>query len=108
MSLMQGRTRAGLVAATLVALLGTVRGQPPEGSPVALNGQTILTIRTSLGPFSAEDRARAASDRLERAARDLTVPVSAVRTLASDTSTDILIGDRVLFSITDADARAAG
>jgi len=77
------------------------------GAPVVLNGRTLFAMQTNIGPFSAQERAAATSARLLALAKDLTVPISAVRIAPSDESTDIAAGDRVLLTLTDADARAA-
>jgi small-conductance mechanosensitive channel len=78
-----------------------------EAAPVALEGRPLFSVSTSLGPFSARDRAEAASARLRALAKDLTIPVSAVSIAPSDTSTGIVANDRVLLTVTDADAQAA-
>ncbi|HVN02884.1 MAG TPA: hypothetical protein VMT86_00625 [Bryobacteraceae bacterium] len=78
-----------------------------DSAPVVLNGRTLFAMQTNIGPFSAQERAAATSARLLILAKDLTVPVSAVRIAPSDKSTDVVAGDRVLLTLTDADARAA-
>ncbi len=95
--------RIWLVAIWAVALAGQ-----NAGAPVVSEGQTLFTIRVSLGPFSAADRAAAAGARILQLARDLTIPVDAVTAAPSDSSTDLVARDRVLLTITDADAAAAG
>lgn len=109
-----GRFRSIFAAAFSVVLFSSAFGQTPSAQPppspgagVTLDGHTLFTVRTSLGPFSAEVRAAATEQRLLGVAEDLTIPVGAVNTLVADTSTDIVAGDRVLLTITDEDAKAA-
>ncbi len=97
-----------------VILLSSAFGQTPPGQSssdlgarVTLDGHTLFTVRTSLGPFSAEERAAATSHRLLDLAKDLTIPVDAVNVAVSDASTDIVARDRVLLAVTDDDAKAA-
>lgn len=104
-----------IIAVICLAVLATsAPGQPSPGrqpadagAPVTLEGRTLFTVRTSLGPFSPAVRAAATSIRLLDLAKDLTVPVDAIIAAQSDTSTDILARDRVLLTITEADALAA-
>jgi small-conductance mechanosensitive channel len=75
---------------------------------VKVGGRTVFTIQTSIGPFTPQERAKFASDRLYRVAHDLAASVDEIRAVHSETSSDVVLGDRVLFTVTDADARAAG
>ena len=86
---------------------------PPQqasgpGPEVVMDGHVLFTIRRGLGPFSAAERAQATETRLEALVRDLTVPVNAVNAAPSDAFIDVVAGDRVLLTITEADAQAAG
>jgi hypothetical protein len=105
-----GEIISSIYAAVLVS---SAFGQsPPEhqtsgGAPVTLEGRTLFTVRENLGRFSAKDRAAATSVRLSDLAKDLTVPVNAIGAVASGATTDIIARDRVLLTITNADAKAA-
>jgi small-conductance mechanosensitive channel len=101
---------AGCLGVLVVSALGQQTPQKATaapGAPVALDGRTLFTVQTSLGPFSAQERAAATSARLLALAKDLTVPIDAITAMPSATSTDIIARDRVLLTITDADAQAA-
>lgn len=79
--------------------------QAAIGAPVVLQGVTVLRVPTRQGAFTAEDRAAAIVRRMEQLAR--TREASLV--LAPyDTSTDIMAGDMVVMTVTDADATALG
>ncbi len=103
---MRTHTRIGAIF-LLNALAGLSAVQNPPGK-VVLNGRTLFTIQQGLGPFTAQERANHASARLASAAGDLTATVNQISAVNQETSTDILMGDRILATVTDADAKAAG
>jgi small-conductance mechanosensitive channel len=78
------------------------------GSPVVLSGDTLFFIRSRLGPFSPEDRAKAIAERAQRLMKTPSARVETVRIVDGETTTDILVDDLVLMTITDGDAQAAG
>ena len=97
------------VGGMIVALSAIAWAQAPSGpAPVVVEGRTLFTVQTSLGPFTARDRAVATSGRLTLLAKDLTASLDAIAAVEGETSTDVTLGDRVLLTVTDADARAAG
>ena len=104
------RTSYGIAVGGLVVSLCAVAWAqaPPGAAPVVVQDRTLFTVQTSLGPFTAQERAAATSERLTRIAKDLTASTEAIAAVKGDTSTDIALGDRVLLTVTDADARAAG
>lgn len=97
------------VGGLIVALSAVAWAQAPSGpAPVVVEGRTLFTVQTSLGPFTARDRALATSGRLTLLAKDLTASLDAIAAVEGETSTDVTLSDRVLLTVTDADARAAG
>jgi len=102
--------RLVVLVVTLCAALRSQESsvQTPAGAPVVVAGRTLFTVQTSLGPFTARERAAATSERLTLVAQDLTASLEAISSVASATSTDITLRDRVLLTVTDADATAAG
>jgi small-conductance mechanosensitive channel len=104
------RTSYGIaVGGLIVSLCAVAWAQTPsEPAPVVVDGRTLFSVQTSLGPFSAQDRATATSQRLTRLAQDLTASVDAMTAVNGGTSTDIVLGYRILLTVTDADATAAG
>jgi small-conductance mechanosensitive channel len=98
-----------MVGGLIVSVCAVAWAQaPPGAAPVVVQGRTLFTVQTSLGPFTAQDRAAATSDRLTRVSRDLTASIDAIVAVNGGTSTDIALGDRILLTVTDADAQAAG
>ena len=73
-----------------------------------MGDQTLFVIKASVGSFSAEERAQAVTNRIETIAKDLTVPVSSFKIFDQPSTTNILSGDQVIFTITGGDAKAAG
>ena len=47
--------------------------QPPPGANVVLGDQLLFPIRAKLGPFSAQERAAAASARLDRLIKNVLI-----------------------------------
>ena len=80
----------------------------PVIAPVAVDGRTLFNVQTGLGPFTAQERATAAAERLDRLVKDVTIPVQSITAVANETSTDVVLKDQVLLTVTDSDARAAG
>lgn len=79
-----------------------------DGAPVVLGDQTLFVIKAGVASFSASERSQAVTNRIEIMAKDLTVPVNSLKISEQPSTTDILSGDQVIFTITDGDAKAAG
>jgi small-conductance mechanosensitive channel len=75
---------------------------------VAVGDQQTFTIRTSIGSFTAAERAAATSTRLNQLVKDLSRDPHDIHPVPHDHSTDIVLGDLILATITDADASASG
>jgi small-conductance mechanosensitive channel len=76
--------------------------------PVVLGGDTLFFIQTPLGPFTAAERAAATRERLVELARNPFARLSAPLVLEVDGRSDVVMGDIVLTTVTDADAAATG
>jgi len=77
------------------------------GYPVTLNGRTIFSIKGEVAGYSAKDRAKAVSDRVEAVAEDYAIPVDSIST--SDYKGPITLiqaEDRPLVTVLDEDAKA--
>ncbi|MEO8130234.1 MAG: mechanosensitive ion channel family protein [Bryobacteraceae bacterium] len=102
-------TKFFIPTTVVCALCAAAWAQAPAASaPVIVEGRTLFTVQTNLGPFTAQDRAQAASERIARVSKDLTARLDAIAAVKGDTSTDIALADRVLLTVTEADAKAAG
>lgn len=78
------------------------------GAPVLLGGDTVFLIRARVGSFGADERAAAVQRRLERLTEDPYFRVDSLRLVPGEASTDIVAGDQVVMTVTDADAAASG
>ncbi len=82
-------------------------GQTP-GEPVLLEDVEIFRVYGRLGSFSPTERASAISQRIKTLAVDPTISENSISVVDSEVSSDIVTGDKILFSAVDADARLAG
>lgn len=80
----------------------------PRGVPVTLDGETIYYVSRGLGPFSAEERARAAGRRLQLIADDPFYSSELLKVVQKPTLAEVRYRDRTVGVITADDAAAAG
>jgi len=99
---------AGPVPAQQDSTAPTPTAQQTAGEPVILRSDTVLLVRSRVGSFTAAERAAAIQRRLEQLSSDPYFRADSLRLNPGDASIDIVVGDRVLMTITDADAAAAG
>ncbi len=84
----------------------TTPNSNPEAMGVRLGGEKLFDIRAGVGAFTPEERARAVTNRLTAIAEDPTVKVNTFAIDDKSQTTNLTVGNRVLLTITDADARA--
>jgi small-conductance mechanosensitive channel len=77
------------------------------GSPVVLDGKTVITIHWGYANYTPAVRAQGAAERLKKLASDPAVPLTLSLQHAA-LSTDIKCGDAIISSVFDGDAQAAG
>ncbi|MDH4044197.1 MAG: mechanosensitive ion channel family protein [Gemmatimonadota bacterium] len=80
----------------------------PQGAPVVFRGDTLFYIQAHIGPFSPADRARAAQDRLERAADAPTRKTDSVYVVYQGDAAEVRLGEVIVTSVLQADALSAG
>ena len=78
-----------------------------KGAPVELGGEELFKIRAGVGAFSPEERAEAVSNRIIKLAEEPTIPAERIRIDDKPLTTNLTVDNRVLLTITDADARLA-
>lgn len=100
-------TIATVVVAQDVTPDSTTRN-PIDGTPVKLAGEELFVIQAQVGSFSAAERAQAVTQRIKTLADTVTIPLSTLRVDDQTYSTHIAAGDKLLLTLTDADAKAAG
>jgi small-conductance mechanosensitive channel len=79
-----------------------------EPAPVVLNRDTIFVIHVPLGPFTAAQRAEATRERLLDLARNPFARLTAPLVVESEGRSDVMMGEQVLTTVTDADAAVLG
>lgn len=79
-----------------------------EGVGVGLFGRTLFEIWGDLGPFTPEQRAARLSERLADLAQSREVDPAGLRVVNGNDVTTIQVGDVIVMSVTDDDARALG
>ncbi|WP_300318637.1 mechanosensitive ion channel domain-containing protein [Accumulibacter sp.] len=104
-----------MVAAAAAWSAAVVAGEgPPAGeahpdaeivtAPVVVDGRVLLRVR-GVTSFPAADRAAAIADRIERLASDPALSASQIHVVEAGDHTAILLGDRPIMVLFDADAR---
>lgn len=85
----------------------SIAPQLPEAQ-VELDGKPLLAIKAKVLSFSPEDRAKAVSSRLAKLIKDPLFNAESLKVMDSETTTDIVAGDTILMSVTEADSQAEG
>lgn len=75
-----------------------------KAAPVRLSDDTLFNIYARLGSFSAADRAKAISERLERIGDLAGFSADSLRLSKAEQSTDLVYGRTLILSVTDQDA----
>jgi len=108
------RALLSLVLALVLSLmpLNLVQAQSPatlkiDGFPVQLNRQELFIIQTQVGSFSPEERAQAISARLNAITQDPSVDLEDLTLDTDAETTSVVLDNRVLVTVTQADAKAA-
>lgn len=114
LALLAGGLAAQAVADDEAAAPDRAQGPPIPGRPAAdtaaaaavtIRGDTVLFVSARSGAFTAEERAAAIAARVLRLTR---TAVDSLTVDVGEAATDILAGDVVLMSVSDADAAGAG
>jgi small-conductance mechanosensitive channel len=78
------------------------------GAPVILGRDTLFFIQAPLGPFTVQQRAVGTRERLLEVARNPFARLGEIRVLDVEGRSDVVMGETVLTTVTEPDARAAG
>ncbi len=84
----------------------------PQGAPVILGVETVVTIEANLGAYSASERAQAIAEKLTQVANNRSIPPESIRiapSTADEQSLVIIAGEKQLglMTVTEKDAKAA-
>jgi small-conductance mechanosensitive channel len=77
------------------------------GAAVILGKDTLFYIRADLGPFTPEQRATVATERIRRAVREQLATFDSAVAVDNGRSTDVMVDSILLFTVTDEDADSA-
>ena len=80
-------------------------GDKIDGFPVVVANETLFFIQVNLGSFSAQERAQTIMNKLQTIAEDTSVELSLLRVEEQEDITHIVIGEKTLLSVTEADAK---
>ncbi len=78
-----------------------------DGTPVVLGGQNLFVIQAGVGSFSAADRAQTVTYRIQTIANDPIIKVNSFKIVEEADTSNIWAGEKLLFTITDKDGKAA-
>lgn len=92
----------------LKTLKGYVSSSSLTGSPVTFMNDTLFFVYAQIGPYTPDERAKSIMERLERISKDPTIILDSIKLQNEANFTNIIIGDLVLMSVTDVDARIVG
>src|SRR5262249_31782540 len=76
---------------------------PSSGAAVVLGRDTLFYIRAGLGPFTPEQRATVAAERIRRVVRERLASFDSAVAVDNGRSTDVMVDSIVLFTVTDED-----
>jgi len=102
--------RADSIAPAPAADTSAVASVPatPAGYPVLLDDREVFRVQAAIKANTAQERARVVSERLLLLARDRSAHIDTFTVSDTDISADVMLEDRILFSVFDTDAAAAG
>jgi len=89
---------------------GPEASDPPPPVRVMLGGEELYKVRVGVGAFSPQDRADAVTNRLVDIAAEASILPSQIQVREATQTTNVVNAgnsDRILITVTDADARAA-
>lgn len=80
----------------------------PVGAQVVFGDETMFVLYDKLGPFTAQERALAVSDRLARLAKDPFTRIYPVTAADREQTSELVYGDMIVMTVTDRDAEPTG
>ena len=80
----------------------------PRGYPVVPHADTLFFVYGKLGPFSPRERAALIADKVRRLEADVNFRPDSLRLYPAEQTIDLMYGELVVQSVSEADARWAG
>ncbi len=90
---------------TLTPTISQTPPSQPAGAPVVFADETLFILYDKLGPFTAQERAKALEDRLIRLSQDLYTPLDTIGINEIEHATILTAGDLIIMAVTDGDAQ---
>jgi small-conductance mechanosensitive channel len=78
-----------------------------SGAPVVVGSDTLFFVSARILSFSPEDRARVINEKLKRIIEDRSVAPLSIAVQETEVGSEIVAGDLIVLTVTDADANAA-
>ncbi len=108
-----------LLMALLWGSLALAQGEPPavatpvedahsRPAAVTIDGVNLFTVKGRILSFTPEERARAITGRIEQIATSVVFTEKSLGVVANENSSDIVAGDIIIMSVSEADARVEG
>lgn len=99
---------AALTTAPAFAQQDTTRVPVAPGAPVVFRGDTLFLLHGTIGPFTAQERARALERRVRRIAEDPLLMADDIVVVDTAGAVDVLLDTLVVMTVTERDAAEAG
>ncbi len=93
---------------TLRSVSDTLGAEAVDRVPVVVGGDTLFYIAERIGPFPPVARVRAIESRFRSLTRDPVRQPGEISVFHGEKTSDLLIGDLVIMTVTDGDAAAVG
>jgi small-conductance mechanosensitive channel len=97
-----------LTTASAFAQQDTTRIPAAPGAPVVFRGDTLFLLHGTIGPFTAQERARALERRVRRIAEDPLLLADDIVVVDTAGAVDVLLDTLVVMTVTERDAAEAG
>jgi small-conductance mechanosensitive channel len=75
-----------------------------KGAAVVIEADTLFYLHSNIGPFTATERAQSVEKRLKALVKNPFFTTDSLRTNENETTSDVVYGDMIITSVTDAEA----
>jgi small-conductance mechanosensitive channel len=108
LSLLLGTTPPMLVDAQATPAPTAAPPTDSGGAPVVVAGDTLFVLHARIGAFTPADRADGVMQRAAALARTISRGTDSIVVVEAETHTDLVVGETVLMTVLDGDARPLG
>ncbi len=75
-----------------------------RGAAVVLESDTLFLLHSNIGPFTAAERAQSVEKRIKTLVKNPFFTVDSLRAFENESTSDVMYGDMIITSVTDAEA----